>query len=336
VQGPVPGLYAAAPTATFTFYNTSGASVTITNYGFSDSTEGDAVTQPAGIYTNSDFTVVPTGGSFPVTVANNASHSFTVTYAPLRRGSGFGDVRSAILVLYAGSVALSNGGQTTNSSGEVINLGLPKVLTIGVGGGVIEEGYDWATVAPILQSSGNASQYAIPAGYGDSAPANSVGGMSTNMTLADIDTKEHYAAMLFWTAFQTGVQTSTVRAPAAGAPSYVDVAGSGGNTSTTLVPSTSYDYGSPRGGRGYQIYFWASDATLTLTLAIQADTSAGWVTVQTWNNVSSVNSGNLFIGNVAGLDLQGLELRAVTSNLATNGGAYNTTTSYNVGAVITG
>jgi hypothetical protein len=166
VQGPIPGLYATPPTAAFILKNTSGASVTITNYGFSSSTEGDAVTQPAGIYTNSDFVVVPTASAFPVTVGNGATQSFTVTYSPLRRGSSFGDIRSAILCLFAGSLALSNGGQTLNSSGEVVNLGLPKVLTIGVGGGVSETGYDWPTTHPIM-------------------------GMPPNFTIADLDTGRH-------------------------------------------------------------------------------------------------------------------------------------------------
>jgi hypothetical protein len=295
VQGPYPGLYPAAPTATFVLYNTSGASVTITNYGFSNSTEGDAITQPAGIYSNSDFTVVPTAGTFPVTVANNASQSFTVTYAPLRRGSGFGDVRSAILVLYAGSIALSNGGQTTNSSGEVINLGLPKVLTIGVGGGVIEEGYDWATVAPILRNTGKLSDMSV-SGTGEV----SLGyGVSTNMTIADIDSGRHsLSAIELFSGIAAG--TSAVGGVAVGA-------------------------------RGVQVLVYGLDTASYIDLTISAVTFTGNVTVGSWTDLTYENVGGLFIGNAEGVDLQGLNLYASVANVTNPNN-----NTIKVGVVVTG
>jgi hypothetical protein len=330
VQGPIPGLYASAATKTFTLTNNSGASVTLTNYGFSSSTEGDAVTLPAGPLSNSDFKVVPTAASFPITIANGSSHSFTVTYAPLRRGSGFGDVRSAILTLFAGNKVITNGGQVLNSMGEVINEREPIPVTVGVGGGVIEEGYDWATVHPIFWTGGT-----IPAG--DSGIANNVQGMTPNMNLGDLDTEAHYGPMLFWTTFQTGAQTSatTPRAPAQGT--------TGGYNGVTYVQPTPYDYGTPRGGKGYQILVFFNttttsgviDDSLSFDLTISAQTNAGTVALVTFPQVSYANSSNLFVGGAEGLDLQGLTLVAVTSNFKTNGSTYNTTSAYNVGAVRT-
>lgn len=328
VQGPISGLYATAPTGTFVLTNNSGASVTITNYGFTNSAAGDGVTQPVGPLHNSDFVVVPTGGAFPVTVANGATQSFTVTYAPLRRGSGFGDVRSQIMTLFAGNKALSNGGQITNSSGEVVNEGEPRLLTIGVGGGVVQEAYDNARVHPIFWTGGAGAE------------AN-VQGLTPSFTIADMDTEEHYSPMLFWTAFQTGAQTS-VTSPRAPAP------GTTGNwvwngTAAVYEPGSSFDYGSPRGGRGYQILvFFATtassgviDDTLSFDLTIAVQTSSGTVNVATFPGVSYSNSSGLFVGNQAGLDLQGLTLVAITSNLKTNGTTYNTTSAYNIGAVRT-
>lgn len=166
VQGPIPGLYATPQTLHFYLTNNTGTSLVITNYGFSDSTEGDAVTQPVGIYTNSDFTVAVHSSAFPVTITAGSTQEFDVTYAPLRRGNGFGDVRSAILAFFNGQKAITNGGQVLNSSGEVINFSVPVPVTVGVGGGVIEEGYDWPSTHPIM-------------------------GMPVNFTLADMDTGHH-------------------------------------------------------------------------------------------------------------------------------------------------
>lgn len=326
VQGSISGLYAAAQTLTFTLTNTSGVSVTITNYGFSTSTEGDAVTQPIGIYTNSDFTMVPTGAYFPITIANNGSHSFTVTYAPLRRGSGFGDIRSQIMTLFSGNKALSNGGQVLNSSGEVINYSVPVPVTVGVGGGVTEEAYDWATVNPIYWSSGNNSNMVTP-GTGE---VSTVHGMTPNMTLAGMDTTPHYGPMLFWATPQTGAQTSTVIAAAAA--TYTT-----GSTSVPYAISAPATLSSPRWGRSYQVLIFWGDDTLSFNLNIQARIGAStWTTVASYIGLNYSNSSGLFIGNNEGLDLQGLELRAVTSSLETNGTTYNTTTNYNIGAVITG
>src|SRR5271165_6223437 len=149
VQGSVPALYATPQTLSFTLTNTSGASIIITSYGFTPSTEGDAVTQPVGIYSNSDFTVAVHSGSFPVTVTNGSSQQFDVTFAPLRRGSGFGDIRSALVTLFQGYKPLSNGGSTFNSTGELTNETLPQLVAVGVGGPITEEAYDWATVSPV-------------------------------------------------------------------------------------------------------------------------------------------------------------------------------------------
>ncbi len=330
VSGPLTQLFSQDATQTFTLTNNSGSSVTITNYGFSSSTQGDAVTQPAGPLNNSDFTMVPTGSHFPVTVTSGSTQSFTVTYAPLRRGSGFGDVRSQILTLFSGNKALTNGGQTVNNSGEVINLGLPIPVTVGVGGGVIEEGYDWPSTHPVFWSAGSITS-------GDSGIANNVKGMTPVMNIADMDTMEHYGPMMFWSTFQTGVQTSasTPRVPSPGSV--------GGYNGTVYEQPVPYDYGSPRGGRGYQIlpFFNTTtssgviDDTLSFDLTIAALTTAGASNVAFFPGVSYSNSSDLFIGNSAGLDLQGFLLIAEVSNLKTNGSTYNTTSAYNIGAVKT-
>lgn len=187
VQGPVTGLYPTPVTKSFVFTNNSGASVTITDWGFSNTTEGDAVTQPNGIYKETDFTVVPNSTTFPVTVANSATKQFDVTYAPIRRGSGFGDIRSALIVLFAGNKALSNGGQVLNSSGEVIDNQVPQLLIVGVGGGVIEEGFNWPTTHPIM-------------------------GLPANFTIADMDSARHSASAIeLYSAAVAGTTTTPVR-----------------------------------------------------------------------------------------------------------------------------
>jgi len=321
VQGPVAGLYPTPQTLSFILTNNSGAPVTVTGFGFTTTTEGDGVTTPAGQLPNSDFTVVPHLTTFPVTIANSTSQQFDVTYAPLRRGSGFGDIRSALLVLFAGNKALSNGGQVLNSSGEVVNESEPKLVIVGVGGGVREEAFDNARVNPIFWTGGK----------GDESGQQ---GLAVNFTIADLDTTEHYSPMMFWTSFQNGPQTSTPRAPAPAVASSNPPYG-------TLT--SAFVNGSPRNGRGYQVLVFTQasstdsnpDATLTFDLVIDVNTSAGNVTVATFTGVSSKSTG-LFIGNAESLDLQGLELIAVTSNFHTNGGVYNGTTLYNVGAVITG
>lgn len=133
----------------FVFTNNSGLSVTVTGFGFSTTTDGDAVTYPNGQYGNSDFAVVPTGGSFPVTVANGASQSFTVTYAPLRRGSSFQDIRSAILTLFSGTKPLINTSAVLDPvTGEQRQAPIP--FTVGVGGGVVAVGFDNTTTHPIM------------------------------------------------------------------------------------------------------------------------------------------------------------------------------------------
>jgi hypothetical protein len=166
VRGPIADLYPTPETKSFVFTNNSGASVTITDWGFSNTTEGDAVTQPNGIYKETDFTVVPNATTFPVTVANSGTKQFDVTYAPIRRGSGFGDIRSALIVLFAGNKALGNGGQVLNTSGEVIDNQVSKLLIVGVGGGVIEEGFNWPQTHPIM-------------------------GLPPNFSIADIDSGRH-------------------------------------------------------------------------------------------------------------------------------------------------
>ena len=328
VVGSIAGIANVTPTTlSFYFTNNSGSSITITNYGFSTSTEGDAVTQPVGIYSNSDFTVAVTGGRFPVTVTNGSKQQFSVTYQPLRRASGFGDVRSAILTLFSGQTPITNGGQTLNSSGEVINLGLPVPVTVGVGGGVTEEGYDWPTVHPIYWSSGTVQS-------GNSGVANNVQGVPPNLNLSDLDTMPHYSPMMFWTAFQTSTQTSTPRALAGPVSS---------NTPPYGTLTTAAINGSPRGGRGYQLLVFFNttttsgvvDDTLSFDLTIKAHTSASDVVVATYTGLNYSNVSSLFIGNQEGLDLQGLSLIAVTANLKTNGTTYNTTSAYNIGAVIT-
>lgn len=352
VQGSVPALAPnPASTKTVVVSNNSGASVTITNYGFADTTEGDAVTQPAGILPDSDFTVTVSGG-FPTTIANGASKTFTVAYAPLRRGSGFGDVRSAILMFYSGNKALSNGGSVFNSSGELLNETLPQLFTIGVGGQVIEEGYDWATVAPIYQGAGDPNQYNAPAGYGNNAPLG-LTGMGANMDLADLDTVAHYGPMMFWaigsepSANGTNQEsTTTPRSATPGTPAYGDVAGTGGTVTTTLIPTVSYDYGTPRGGRSYQLLtFWGSQNTpveldggvgLGYDLLVYVNTSSPTL-VATFLGVNAFNAKGLFIGNTEGLDLQGIPLVVKAQNFTVNGVAWSSGTyKFNIGAVITG
>src|SRR5271163_1588368 len=110
VQGSLPSLYATPQTLSFKLYNNTLSSIILTGYGFTNSTDGDAVTQPSGQIPNSDFTVAVHSASFPVTITAGSNQQFDVTYAPLRRGSGFGDIRSQMLMFYQGNKALSNGG----------------------------------------------------------------------------------------------------------------------------------------------------------------------------------------------------------------------------------
>lgn len=315
VQGSVAGLFQnSSQTLTFTFTNSSGASVTITGAGFTTSTEGDGVTLPQGQLPNSDFVIVPTGGSFPVTVTNAGTQSFTVTFQPVRKGTGFGDVRSAILVLFAGNKALSNGGQTINSSGEVINDGRPKLLTVGVGGAVVDMGYDNARTAPIFWTGGSAASQP-----GEVAVAQ---GMNPGMTLADLDTTAHYAPMMFFAANQTNsAGESALILPAAAVSSSQPPYG------TLTTPAIN---GSPRGGKSYQILVFAHDDTLVMDITIRAITTAGsHVVVATFLGVTYKTASGLFVGNNEGLDLQGLSLTCQTNVTA------GATVPYNVGAVRT-
>lgn len=316
VRGPVAGLYPTAQVLSFVFKNTSGASVTITDWGFSNTTEGDAVTQPNGIYKDTDFTIAVTAGSFPVTVANSATQQFDVTYAPIRRGTGFGDVRSALIVLFAGNKALSNGGQVINVDGEVTDNQVPKLLIIGVGGGVIEEAFDNVRVHPMYWDAG-----AMPVGMDGEVSGSR--GMSPVSTIADMDTKEHSSPMMFFAADQT---TNATSVPFAAAPATYTT----GSTSVPYAIQTPAVNASPRGGRGYQILIFWKTKNQTFNLTVQANTSAGWVTVASYTGLTPLNSGGLFIGNQEGLDLQGLNLRVTTA-----GGTYDSAT-YNIGAVITG
>jgi len=343
VQGSIAGLYATPQTLTFTLTNTSGASVTITSYGFTSSTEGDAATQPVGIYTNSDFTVVPTGGSFPVTVTNNSSQSFTVTYAPLRRGSGFGDIRSQLVTLFQGYAPLSNGGQVLNSAGEVINFTIPKLVAVGVGGPVTEEPYDWATVAPIFQGSGSDANTTYPAGYGSNSPSSRNDGMGANMTLADIDTTEHYTPMMFFATNQAPATspTAVTSAPTAVVPATYTT----GGASVPYAIATPYVAASPQGARGYQILVFLTDDTLGFDLEIDAETGSGptWTKVASFPGLNFTNVGGLFIGNAEGLNLQGLKLRVIANNFQTVTPSTLAVTPwlsgsqhFNVGAYITG
>lgn len=303
VQGAIPALVP-NPTSTksFTLYNNSGASVTITNYGFADTTEGDAVTQPAGILPDSDFTVTVSDG-FPTTIANGSNKSFTVAYAPLRRGSGFGDIRSAILMFYSGKQALSNGGQTLNSSGEVVNLGLPQLFTIGVGGGVIEEGYDWATAAPIYQGAGNPAQYVAPDGYGNNAPLG-LTGIGANFDLADMDTARHSVSAI---------------------PLYSGIIATSGSGTTT--PSTGIEVHA----RSVQVLVYGLDTATTFDLEIDAYTTSGLKSVAVFPGLNFSNIGGLFIGNAEGVDLLGLNLYASITNVINPNSVTIT-----IGVVVTG
>lgn len=344
VQGSVAALYATPQTLTFVLKNTSGASVTITNYGFTTSTDGDAVTQPVGIYANSDFTVIPTSSKFPITIANNASHSFSVTFAPLRRGSGFGDIRSALVTLFQGYAPLSNGGAIYNEEGELLNETLPQLVAVGVGGPVTEEAFDWATVNPMFQGSGNDVNTIYPDGYASNSPAFRQTGLSANMTLADIDTTEHYGPMMFWTPnpasdwpITEGSSLSTPwtpRSPAPGSLDYPDVAGTGGTVATTYIATVNYDYGTPRGGRSYQIipFFGDDDQIFDLTISavVNVPSNPTLVSLVTWTGLNYANVSGLFIGNNESFNLQGLTLVATTTNL-TNPNS----TTYNVGAIRT-
>lgn len=314
-QGSVSGLYATPQVLSFTLKNTSGASVTITNYGFTSSTAGDAATQQAGILPNSDFTVAVQAGAFPVTVANNASQQFNVIYAPLRRGNGFGDVRSALLVLFAGSQALSNGGTVLNSVGEVVNFTIPQLVVVGVGGGVIEPAFDTARVSPIFWNAGTPN--------GQNGVVSGSKGMSPFMTMADLDTNPHYKTMLFFAAPVTGSQAQTAFIPAVAATFTT------GGASVPYAVATPAKNSSPRGGRSYQVLVFWTDDTVTMDITIRAITTAGNVVVATFLGVNYANANSLFIGNNSGLDLEGLSLTVQTNVTA---GA----TAYNIGAVVTG
>lgn len=321
VQGPVAGLYAAAPTLTFTLKNNSGASVTITGFGFSSSTEGDASTLPAGQFPNSDFAVVPTGSHFPVTVANAASQSFTVTYAPLRGGSGFGDIRSQILCLFAGSKALSNGGQVLNSVGEVIDNQVPQLVTIGVGGTVIDK-FDTPKSSPIYWSGGSLSDLSSQA---PGTIENKSRGMSAMSSIADLDTLPHYSPMMFLAAPTSN--TLAVTSPIAPTPAAF----------TTPAPDTLYGLqqpainGSPRGGRSYQILVFFEDDTVTMDITIYAVvTGPTNIPVKTFTGINFKNAGGLFLSNQDGFDLEGLSLVVSTNVTAGTAGLYN------IGAVVLG
>jgi hypothetical protein len=302
VQGPVPGLYATPQTLSFVLTNNSGVSVTVTNYGFSTSTDGDAVTQPAGIYTNSDFRVAVHSGSYPVTIANGASQQFDVTYAPLRRGASFGDIRSAILTLFSGNKALLQSNPIDNSSGQPVNLSYAVPVTIGVGGGVLEEGYNYATAAPVYGDTGSLSRMSV-SGTGE---VNYGQGIPPNMTIADLDTGRHsVSAIELYSG--TGAGTSVV----------------GG----VVVRA-----------RGVQVLVYGLDTASSIDLVISAVTTAGNVTVGSW--VSGVpgtgalnysNVGGLFIGNNEGIDLQGMNLFATVSNVTNPH-----TNTIAIGVVVTG
>ncbi len=310
VQGPVSGLYAAPSTGnlgiqSFKLTNNSGASVTVTNYGFSTSTDGDAVTQPAGINPNSDFTVAVHSGSFPVTITNGSSQQFDVTYAPLRRGSSFGDIRSAILTLFSGNKALLQSNPIDNSSGQPVNLSYAVPVTIGVGGGVLEEGYNYATAAPVYGDTGSLSRMSVSGtgevNYGQGVPA--------NMTIADLDTGRHAvsAIQLF----------------------------------SGVTNGTSISGGVVVRARGVQILIGGLDTSTTFDLTISAITSAAptsGVVVGTWvtavaghGYLNYSNVGALFIGNLEGIDLQGMNLYATLTNV-TNPNNVTIT----VAAVVTG
>lgn len=340
VRGPIAGLYAAAQTLTFSLTNTSGSSVTITNYGFSTSTRGDAVTQPAGVYTDSDFSVVPTGGNFPVTVANNATQSFTVSYSPKRRGSGFGDVRSVLLTLFNGSVAITNGGQVLNDVGEVTNSSVPTPVVVGAGGGVIEEAFDNARVSPIFWSAGN-----VPAG--GNGVANNVKGLTPSFTLGDLDTTASIGPLLFWNPGAALPTSNATSLTTPWTPRVIKAGQIGGYNGVTYVQPVPYDYGTPRGARSVQIlvYFGGVSSTvtaakaiddtlkfdLTISAVVNVPSNPTLVTVATFPGLTYSNSSGLFIGGATGFDLQGLTLVATTTNI-TNAAS----TPYQVGALITG
>lgn len=326
VQGPVAGLYAAAPTLTFTLKNNSGASVTITGFGFSSSTEGDASTLPAGQFPNSDFAVVPTGSHFPVTVANAASQSFTVTYAPLRGGSGFGDIRSQILCLFAGSKALSNGGQVLNSVGEVIDNQVPQLVTIGVGGTVIDK-FDTPKSSPLYWTGGSLSDMSS---QGPGTTENRSRGFRTMSSIADLDTNAHTDPMVFFfsgsgPALPTTVNgAKSVTTPQAPQPATYQIDGSG-----LYGLLTPFINGSPRGGRSYQILVFFVDDTVTMDITVYAVTTGGNVAIKTFPAVTYTNAGGLFLSNTDGLDLEGLSLAVSTQNVTG-------TSNYQIGAVILG
>lgn len=301
VQGSISGLYATPQTLSFTLTNTSGASVTVTNYGFSSSTEGDAVTQPAGVLYNSDFTVAVHLGAFPVTITNGSSQQFDVTYAPLRRGSGFGDIRSALLVLFSGYKVLSNGGSVFNSMGELVNETLPQLVTVGVGGPVTEEAYDWPSSHPIGWTSGSNNDMSI-AGTGE---VSYVQGVRPIMTIADLDTGRHSLSAIELYA--------------------------GTSAGSTAMPS-----GVRVGARGVQVLVYGLDTETTLDLTIYVVTSGGNVAVGIWTAATGTqlnykNIGGLFLGNSEGLDLQGLPLYATVSNVTNPNNV-----TIKIGVVVTG
>lgn len=286
VRGPVAGLYPTAQTLSFVFKNTSGSSITITDWGFSNSTEGDAVTQPNGVYKDTDFTVAVNAGSFPVTVANNASQQFDVTYTPIRRGSGFGDVRSALIVLFAGQKVVSNPSpysSPNNAFGEPQDLRIPIPLVIGVGGGVVEEGFDWATVHPIFWDAGKIQ-------VGSEGEISGSRGMTPNMSIADIDSGRHsLSAIELFSGTTAGSTAAPIRA----------------------------------GARSIEVLVYGLDTATSFDMIIQVLTSAGLVTVASYTGLNYTNVGKLFIGNQGGdqqadgaaINLQGLPLSATISNV---------------------
>lgn len=274
VRSAVSGLEPSAQVLSFTLTNNSGSDVTITDYGFTTSSEGDAVTQPSGILKYTDFTVTVHSGSFPVTVTNGSSQKFDVAYAPLRRGTGFGDVRSQLLVLFAGYKALSNGGSVFNTSGELLNDTLPQLVVVGVGGGVLETTADGTLTHPVM-------------------------GMPANWTLADEDTGRHaVSAIELYSGTNNGhSQNGGVRV----------------------------------GARSVQVLVYGLDTASYLDLEIQAVTNSGNVSVYTWTHLTYTTIANLFLGNQKNINLQGLPLYAIVSNIHNPNN-----TTIKIGVVVTG
>lgn len=242
----------------FTITNTSLSSIVLTGLAYTDGIANDVVTQPQGIGKDNDFTVTPASGSFPFTVTAGSTKVFNVTFNPKRSSAGW-DIRATNV-------------SVLNNSG--INI------TVGLGGGVLEPGFDFPTSHPAT---------GLPSSFG----------------LADMDSGYHNPIYLLGTPHS--VKSTLVT----GVPDPLQpiiVAGTGVTSATTGSYVTV-------NGRSIQVDIEFADITQGCDLKIFANTTGGDLLVGTWIGRTYANVGGLFIGNATGVDLQGLQLKAQILNL---------------------